>query len=175
MGGLGNLEQVRDNIITRYRSEANDDWEWMDLGFYENRPENYNTSDHTFDIAAKLAKLDTTTNVAMTEFDRTIMMLTARGFDCTKLSQYNNGEPYTDSKGNEIDNLVAALYNYSGEYTINGPIFALLALDTFTLPFHAIGEFHRVFIDCYFDKRLSLSECCTSARSASIRRIKRSM
>ena len=136
---IGKLEQVRDNIITRYRSEANDDWEWMDLGFYENRPENYNTSDHTFDIAAKLAKLDTTTNVAMTEFDRTIMMLTARGFDCTKLSQYNNGEPYTDSKGNEIDNLVAALYNYSGEYTINGPIFALLALDmgTYTIPENA--------------------------------------
>lgn len=136
---IGNLEQVRDNIITRYRSEANDDWEWMDLGFYENRPENYNTSDHTFDIAAKLAKLDTTTNVAMTEFDRTIMMLTARGFDCTKLSQYNNGKPYTDSKGNEIDNLVAALYNYSGEYTINGPIFALLALDMgiYTIPDNA--------------------------------------
>ena len=126
---IGKLEQVRNNIITRYRSEANDDWEWMDLGFYEDRPENYNTSEHPFDIAAKLAKLDTTTNVAMTEFDRTIMMLTARGFDCTKLSQYNNGEPYIDSKNNEIDNLVAALYNYSGEYTINGPIFALLALD----------------------------------------------
>ena len=136
---IGKLEQVRNNIITRYRSEANDDWEWMDLGFYENLPENYNTSDHTFDIAAKLAKLDTTTNVAMTELDRTIMMLTARGFDCTKLSQYNNGEPYIDSKRNEIDNLVAALYNYSGEYTINGPIFALLALDmgNYTIPDNA--------------------------------------
>ncbi len=136
---LGKLEQVRNNIITRYRSEANDDWEWMDLGFYEDRPENYNTSEHPFDIAAKLAKLDTTTNVAMTEFDRTIMMLTARGFDCTKLSQYNNGEPYIDSKNNEIDNLVAALYNYSGEYTINGPIFALLALDmgNYTIPDNA--------------------------------------
>lgn len=136
---IGKLEQVRNNIITRYRSEANDDWEWMDLGFYEDRPENYNTSEHPFDIAAKLAKLDTTTNVAMTEFDRTIMMLTARGFDCTKLSQYNNGEPYIDSKNNEIDNLVAALYNYSGEYTINGPIFALLALDmgNYTIPDNA--------------------------------------
>lgn len=136
---ISKLEQIRDNIIIRYRSKANDDWEWMDLGFYENLPENYNTSDHPFDIAAKLAKLDTTTNVAMTEFDRTIMMLTARGFDCTKLSQYNNGKPYTDSKGDEIDNLVAALYNYSGEYTINGPIFALLALDmgTYTIPENA--------------------------------------
>ena len=136
---ISKLEQIRDNIIIRYRSKANDDWEWMNLGFYENRPENYNTSDHPFDIAAKLAKLDTTTNVAMTEFDRTIMMLTARGFDCTKLSQYNNGKPYIDSKGNEIDNLVAALYNYSGEYTINGPIFALLALDMgiYTIPDNA--------------------------------------
>lgn len=133
---IGKLEQICNNIITRYRSKANDDWEWMDLGFYENRLENYNTSDHAFDIAAKLAKLDTTTNVAMTEFDRTIMMLTARGFNCTKLSQYNDGKPYIDSKGNEIDNLVAALCNYSGEYTINGPIFALLALDMgeYTIP-----------------------------------------
>ena len=67
------------------------------------------------------------------------MMLTARGFDCTKLSQYNNGEPYIDSKNNEIDNLVAALYNFSGEYTINGPIFALLALDmgNYTIPDNA--------------------------------------
>ena len=125
----GKLEQIRDNIINRYRSEANDDWEWMNLGFYENRKENYNTSTHSFDIASKLVKLNTTTNVAMTEIDRTIMMLTARGFDCSKLSQYNNGEPYIDSKGNKIDDLAAALYNYSGDYTINGPIFALLALD----------------------------------------------
>lgn len=125
----GKIEQIRDNIINRYRSEANDDWEWMNLGFYENRKENYNTSTHSFDIASKLVKLNTTTNVAMTEIDRTIMMLTARGFDCSKLSQYNNGEPYIDSKGNKIDDLAAVLYNYSGDYTINGPIFALLALD----------------------------------------------
>lgn len=125
----GKLEQIRDNIINRYRSEANDDWEWMNLGFYENRKENYNTSTHSFNIASKLVKLNTTTNVAMTEIDRTIMMLTARGFDCSKLSQYNNGEPYIDSKGNKIDDLAAVLYNYSGDYTINGPIFALLALD----------------------------------------------
>lgn len=125
----GKLEQIRDNIINRYRSEANDDWEWMNLGFYENRKENYNTSTHSFNIASKLVKLNTTTNVAMTEIDRTIMMLTARGFDCSQLSQYNNGEPYIDSKGNKIDDLAAVLYNYSGDYTINGPIFALLALD----------------------------------------------
>lgn len=35
---ISKLEQIRDNIIIRYRSKANDDWEWMDLGFYENRP-----------------------------------------------------------------------------------------------------------------------------------------
>ena len=130
------LQQIRDNIITRYTLSADDDWEWMDLGFYQSTLENYNTEAHRFDIAAKLSKLDTTTNVAMTEFDRTIMMLTARGFNCSKLSQYNDGKPYIDSKGNEIDDLVAALYNYSGEYTINGPIFALLALDmgTYSIP-----------------------------------------
>lgn len=136
----GQLQTVINNIISRYRTEADDDWEWMNLGFYEGKQENYNTEAHKFDIAAKLSKLDTSTSVAMTELDRTIMMLTARGFNCSKLSQYNDGQPFIDSKGNEVDDLVAALYNYSGSYTINGPIFAMLALDmgNYTIPDNAV-------------------------------------
>ena len=137
----GQLEEIVENIIARYRTKAADDWEWMDLGFYENTPENYNSGrNHDFDPVAEIATLDTTTNVAMTELDRTIMMLTARGFDCTKLASYNGGAPMKDSKGNDVDNLIANLYNYSGGYTINGPIFALLALDmgNYTIPEDAI-------------------------------------
>lgn len=135
------MEEIVGNIIARYRTKAADDWEWMDLGFYENKLENYNSGrDHDFNPAAEIATLDTTTNVAMTELDRTIMMLTARGFDCTKLASYNGGAPMKDSKGNDVDNLIANLYNYSGGYTINGPIFALLALDmgNYTIPEDAI-------------------------------------
>ena len=32
---IGKLEQVRDSIIIRYCSEANDEWEWMEIGLYE--------------------------------------------------------------------------------------------------------------------------------------------
>lgn len=143
----GKLETVVNKIISRYRSSANDDWEWMNLGFYENTSPNYNAGQsHDFDIEAELSTFDATISVGMTEFGRTIMMLTARGFNCTKLSQYHDGVPYIDKKGNEVDDLVAALYNYNGTYTINGPAFALIALDmgNYTIPSNAIWTRERL-------------------------------
>lgn len=135
------LETIVDRIISRYRTQASDDWEWMDLGLYEGLPENYNTGqDHDFDIAKELSTLDSTTAVGMTELARTIMMLTARGFDCSRLSCYNGGTPFKDSKGNDVDDLVSVLYNFSDGYTINGPAFALIALDmgSYTIPEDAL-------------------------------------
>ena len=135
------LDDIVDTIITRYRSEASDDWEWMDLGLYERLLGNYNTGyEHDFDIANELSTLDTTSSVGMTEYARTVMMLTARGFDCTKLSQYNGGVPFIDKNGNEVDNLVSAMYSFSGTYTINGPAFTLIALDmgNYTVPEDAL-------------------------------------
>lgn len=97
-----------------------------------------NTADG-FSIASIIGSLDTTTNVAMTNIDRKMMTLTARGFDCSNLAQYNGGQPFTDSKGNAVDDLVSVLYNYGGSYTINGPAFALMALDmgNYTIPENA--------------------------------------
>ena len=114
-----------------------EDWEWMNLGFYQKKLGNL---DDDFSIAECIKRLDTTTNVAMTNIDRKIMTLTARGIDCSKLSKYNNGEPFIDAKGNKVDDLAAVLYNYSGGYTINGPIFALNALDmgNYTIPENAV-------------------------------------
>ena len=135
------LETIVDRIIFRYRTQASDDWEWMDLGLYEGLPENYNTGqDHDFDIAKELSTLDSTTAVGMTELARTVMMLTARGFDCSRLSDYNGGIPFKDSKGNDVDDLVSVLYSFSGGYTINGPAFALIALDmgSYTVPEDAL-------------------------------------
>ena len=131
------LESIVDKIIGRYRTAAKDDWEWMDLGLYENLIENTNSGyNYDFVIADRLSDLDVTTNVAMTNIARKVLMLTARGFNCTKLSEYNSGNPYKDSKGNDVDDLVRTLYNYAGDYTINGPVFALLALDmgNYTVP-----------------------------------------
>ena len=118
---------------SRTTAGAWEDWEWMNLGFYQKKPGNL---DDGFSIAECIKRLDTTTNVAMTNIDRKIMTLTARGIDCSKLSQYNNGEPYVDAKGNKVDNLTKVLYNYRGGWTINGPIFALIALDmgNYTIP-----------------------------------------
>lgn len=131
------LRNVVNKIITRYSSTADDDWEWMNLGFYQGKLANY---DGGYDLAGQISDLDTTTSVAMTNIARTIMMLTARGFDCSNLAQYNDGQPFTDSKGNEVDNLAATMYNYAGTYTINGPIFGLISLDmgNYTIPDNAI-------------------------------------
>ena len=131
------LQNVVNKIITRYSSTADDDWEWMNLGFYQGKLANY---DGGYDLAGQIADLDTTTSVAMTNIARTIMMLTARGFDCSNLAQYNDGQPFVDSKGNEVDNLAATMYNYAGTYTINGPIFGLISLDmgNYTIPDNAI-------------------------------------
>ena len=81
---------LRNNIIKRYETQASDDWEWMNVGFFKHE---------------KLAKEDTgksprragslcerrhcrswmwSSNVAMTNLDRTIMMLTACGIDASK-------------------------------------------------------------------------------------------
>ena len=130
------MESLVGKIITRYRMQANDDWEYMNIGFYDEKLGNMTAQT----LAERIAKLDSTTNVAMTNLDRKIMALTACGIDCSKLSQYNNGEPFVDAKGNKIDDLVSVLYNYSGGYTINGPIFALNALDmgNYTIPENAV-------------------------------------
>lgn len=131
-----NMESLVQKITSRYSrttASAWEDWEWMNLGFYQHKLGNL---DDGFTIAGCIERLDTTTNVAMTNIDRKIMTLTARGIDCSKLSQYNDGEPYVDAKGNKVDNLTEVLYNYRGGYTINGPIFALIALDmgNYTIP-----------------------------------------
>lgn len=134
------MKSLVQKITTRYSqttASAWEDWEWMNLGFYQHKRPNL---DNGFSIAECIVRLDTTTNVAMTNIDRKIMTLTARGIDCSKLSQYNNGEPFIDAKGNKVDDLAAILYNYSGGYTINGPIFALNALDmgNYTIPENAV-------------------------------------
>lgn len=134
------MESLVQKITTRYsRTTAGawEDWEWMNLGFYQNKRDNL---DDGFSIAECIKRLDTTTNVAMTNIDRKIMTLTARGIDCSKLSKYNNGKPFIDAKGNEVDDFVSVLYNYSGGWTINGPIFALIALDmgNYTIPENAV-------------------------------------
>lgn len=134
------MKSLVQKITTRYSqttASAWEDWEWMNLGFYQKKLGNL---DDGFSIAECIKRLDTTTNVAMTNIDRKIMTLTARGIDCSKLSKYNNGEPFIDAKGNEVDDFVSILYNYRGGYTINGPIFALNALDmgNYTIPENAV-------------------------------------
>lgn len=130
------MQALVDKTISRYRTSATDDWEYMNIGFYDKKLNNMSSKT----IAERIAKLDSTTNVAMTNLDRKIMTLTACGIDCSNLAKYNDGQPFVDKNGNKIDNLVEILYNYAGSYTINGPIFALIALDmgNYTIPADAI-------------------------------------
>lgn len=136
---------LRNNIINRYETTASDDWEWMNLGFYKGVTQKKTPGSLPKDlenhVREKLAKLDTTSSVAMTNLDRTIMMLTACGIDASKLDAYTTEDnPFKNANGEPIKDLTAYLYNYSGGYTINGPIFALIALDmgNYTIPKNAV-------------------------------------
>lgn len=137
------MSSLVDKIIEKYRknnTSKSDDWSWMNIGFYQNKkatsaadlPEN-------FDIAATIKEMDTTSNTAMTTIARKNMMLTALGVDTTNLDAYTEGESFTDSKGEEVHDLTSYIYNYDGGYTINGPAFALIALDmgNYTVPDNA--------------------------------------
>ena len=152
-----NMEELVQKITSRYSTTTRgawEDWEWMNLGFYQHKEANL---DDGFSVAECIKRLDTTTNVAMTNIDRKIMTLTARGFDCSNLAKYNDGKPYIDAKGNEIDNLAQVLYNYKGSYTINGPIFALIALDmgNYTIPADAVWTREKLLETILTHKYLS--------------------
>ena len=136
---------LRNNIIKRYETQASDDWEWMNVGFFKHEklakePGSLPAGLEAY-VRKALSKLDVVSNVAMTNLDRTIMMLTACGIDASNLDAYTTkDDPFVDSNGEPICDLTAVLYNYSGSYTINGPIFALIALDmgNYTIPQNAI-------------------------------------
>lgn len=134
---LDDMEGLLNKIVSRYGEKANDDWEWLVEGIWQGEEAN---SSGTFSLANCVGTLNSQTSVAMTNLDRKIMTMTARGFDCSNLAKYNGGKPLIDSKGNEVDDLVKILYNYEGTYTINGPIFALIALDmgNYTIPADAV-------------------------------------
>lgn len=136
------LEEVKSNIIADYKSRRDgtlltDDWILMNLGFAtcnqevtsgEDLPYGLNIYGHIKAIAPN----------KMTDYGRVIMMLTALGINASNLDIYrdSNNTPFTDSSGKAVSSLVKELYSYSGSYTINGPIYALIALDmgNYTVP-----------------------------------------
>ena len=140
------LYRVRSNILASYKTTQAgpdhdgrvtfDDWVLMNLGFAERTGKPVTQGDplpYGLDIYDQIAELSPK---KMTDYARIIMMLTALGIDATKLDAYGDGEPFKDGSGKVVHNLVEELYKYNGSYTINGPIFALIALDmgNYTVP-----------------------------------------
>lgn len=116
-----------EKIIARYRTSADDDWEFMNLGFYDHKKrEPGDAFPANFDLEEQVTSL---ARNKMTDYDRGIMMLTALGIDCTRLDEYNGGTPILHSSGVDLSNLVAELYNYPEGDTINGPVFFLNAMN----------------------------------------------
>ena len=127
-------QSMVDKIIARYRTSADDNWEFMNIGFYDHQKrEPGDALPQTLDLEAAVKKL---ARNKMTDYDRGIMMLTALGVDCTKLDEYNDGKKIVHSSGVDISDLVAQLYNYPENDTINGPAFWLIAMDmgNYTIP-----------------------------------------
>lgn len=123
-------------IIDKYRESAEDDWEWMQLGIYENLPQDDGpNTNNGFDIAKEIKDLNVGPKGRMTDIARLTMLLTSRGYDCSNLAKYNGGKPFLDGSNNEIDNLVANIASTT-DGGVNGRIFALCALDmgNYTLP-----------------------------------------
>ena len=137
------MQNLLNSIITAYREKDEpEDWEWLNLGLYENLQEP--NTNNGFSIAEIIANRKLGPKGLMTDLARVTLMLTARGYDCSNLAQYNNGEPFADAQGNKIDNLVANLCQTT--VSLNGVQFGLLALDigNYTLP--ADTEHDRAFM-----------------------------
>lgn len=128
------MQDLRNGIITAYREKDGqfEDWEWLNLGLYENLQEP--NTNNGFLIAEIIANRKLGPKGIMTDLARVTLMLTARGYDCSNLAQYNDGEPFVDAQGNKIDNLIANLCQTT--VSLNGVQFGLLALDigNYTLP-----------------------------------------
>lgn len=123
-------------IINKYRESAEDDWEWMQLGIYENLPQDDGpNTNNGFDIAKEIKDLNVGPKGRMTDIARLTMLLTSRGYDCSNLAKYNGGKPFLDGSNNEINNLVANIASTT-DGGVSGRIFALCALDmgNYTLP-----------------------------------------
>ena len=136
------MRSLVSKIVSRYRTKASDDWEWMNIGFYDNI-ERTSAADIPagFDMYSKIQSLKVDSGVAMTEFGRYIMTLTALGINASNLEPYEtDGQAFRLKDGTEVTNLTECLYNYSGSYTINGPVFGLIALDMgrYSIPENAV-------------------------------------
>lgn len=122
------MQGLLDRIISKYRKSATNEWEWLNLGLYDLK-KGYtepNTKDG-FDIASTIRNQELGSDGLMTDLGRVVLALTARGYDCSNLAQYNEGKPFVDANGAEIDNLVENLC--AAPITLNGAMFGLLALD----------------------------------------------
>lgn len=127
------METLLANMIARTKNSTSmeTDWHWMTVGLYEGM-ERHSAADlpsyESFNMRNYIAALDSR---VMTDFARVILCLTAMGIDCSNLDAYlqEGEEPFKIADGTEVHNLIEELYNYSGDYTINGPIYALIALD----------------------------------------------
>ena len=77
-----------DGIIDKYRESAVDDWEWMQLGIYENLPQdNGPNTNNGFDIVKEIKDLNVGPKGRMTDIARLTMLLTSRGYDCSNLAR----------------------------------------------------------------------------------------
>lgn len=92
-------ESLLNTIIDKYRDNASDDWEWMQLGIYENQQQSSGpNTNNGFSIAKEINDLNVGPNGTMTDVARLIMLLTSRGYDCSNLAQYSCRDEKTANK-----------------------------------------------------------------------------
>lgn len=140
---LTEFKQLRDNIYKRYQKDANSQWEWANIGFYEGMnnkieggyrktvedlPKGYN-------LYKIIEDLDSRSIAGMGQtVGGTVIALTAMGIDASNLKPYEvDGKPFKTRDRKDATNLVKFIYD-SNPGGINFCTWGLIALDMGNYP-----------------------------------------
>ncbi|HWR35317.1 MAG TPA: hypothetical protein VN622_05545, partial [Clostridia bacterium] len=132
----GEITTVIDPIVNNIASYFTTTWtmgagtlggDWTNIGM-QVYGRTLLTSEAELNEFAVLSVAQLRTNVVWTDYARIGLALSSLGFDVSDLDQYNLD--FKDHSGNPVHSLIDGLVNFDNDYTLNGPVYALLLLDS---------------------------------------------
>ncbi len=121
---VNSIASYRTTTWTMHAGTLGGDWTNIGIQVY-GRP--LLTSEAELNEFALLSVAQLRANV-WTDYARIGLALSSLGFDVSDLNQY--GLDFKDRSGNPVPSLIDGLVNYDSDYTLNGPVYALLLLDS---------------------------------------------
>lgn len=145
---ISELKQLRDNIYHRYKTSANSQWEWANIGFYEGinngikggYRKTIEDLPEGLDLYGTIGGLDSRSIAGMGgTVAGTVIALTAMGIDASNLKPFEiDDKPFRTRDGKDATNLVKFIYD-SNPGGINFCTWGLIALDmgNYSTPYDA--------------------------------------